>query len=280
MTGAGLTNMDEARATGSSPSVRDYAVVFSDVTKEFTAAGRTRPAICDIDLVAQGGRITSFIGPSGCGKSTLLNLVSGIAAPTKGTVSVNGVVIDSVKTARQQGVGFVTQDANLLPWRTVYENISLPLRVAGVSRAERKDRTMTWIDRVGLGGFEEYFPSQLSGGMQKRCSVARTLVYAPKIVLLDEPFGALDALTRLTLQDLLVKLLDGVGETTAILVTHDLQEAIAISDQVAVITGRPGRMRTIVDIPLPHPRDVYTATEAAGFADLHARLRELILEQT
>lgn len=269
-----------AQAASAAARTADNSVVFAGVSKEFTVAGTTRSAILDIDLVAPGGQITSFIGPSGCGKSTLLNLTAGITAPTAGTVSVNGVMIDSVRTAREQGVGFVTQDANLLPWRTVYENISLPLRVAGVGRAERKARTMEWIARVGLRGFEDYFPAQLSGGMQKRCSVARTLVYAPKIVLLDEPFGALDALTRLTLQDLLVKLLDHAEGTTAILVTHDLQEAIAISDQVAVITGHPGRMRTVIDVPLEHPRDVFTATEAAGFAELHARLRELILEQS
>lgn len=222
------------------------------------------------------GGITSIVGPSGCGKTTLLRIAAGLEEATEGSVLVDGRPVTSIQEARNLGIGFVTQDANLLPWMTVLDNVALPLKIARVPKSERISRARDWLDRVGLKSFEKFFPAQLSGGMQKRCSVARTMAYQPRAVLMDEPFGALDAMTRTTLQNLLLRLLTDVGGITGVLVTHDLSEALALSKRIVVISGRPGTLRRVVDVDLGERRDVYHAAEHPNFGALQGQLWDAI----
>lgn len=227
-------------------------------------------ALDDVNFGVADNAFTSIVGPSGCGKSTLLNLLAGLSFPQQGRVLFRGEPVTQVNTR----VGYVTQDSNLLPWLTVAENVELPLEIRGVGRRERQERAREWIQRVGLGGFEDHYPHQLSGGMQKRCAIARTLVYDPEIILMDEPFGPLDAITRMVLQAELLRLWE-TRHKTILFVTHDLTEAIALSDQVVVMTRRPGRVKAIMDVPLERPRDVFHIQESAGFAAIHGQLWEV-----
>jgi NitT/TauT family transport system ATP-binding protein len=175
----------------------------------------------------------------------------------------------------QREIGYITQDSNLFPWATVLENISMPLQIRRVPKKERTQRAKEWIEIVGLGGFENHYPRQLSGGMQKRCSIARTMVYEPEILLMDEPFGALDAITKASLQRTILALWEK-RQTSVIFITHDLTEAIALSDRVAVRTGTPGRIRRTVEIRLSRPRDVYNITDVPNFKELRRELWQLL----
>jgi NitT/TauT family transport system ATP-binding protein len=243
------------------------ALRFDGVTIAFATERGRHVAVRDIsfDVPAQG--FVAVVGPSGCGKSTLLNVSSGLLPATLGSVEVFGNRVTGV----DKGVGYITQDANLLPWMNVLDNVALPLKLAGVGRAEREQRAQAWIERVGLGGFERFFPMQLSGGMQKRCSIARTLVYGPGVILMDEPFGPLDAMTRIVLQQELLTLWE--RDRKAILfVTHDLAEAIALADTVVVMTQGPGRVKATIPIPLPRPRDVGAIHVTPGFAEIFSEL--------
>lgn len=254
------------------------SVEYENVTKVFNGPTGQFVAVRDIRASAVAGGITAFIGPSGCGKSTLLKAAAGIDPPSQGRVLANGIEITSISTAFAAKVGFVTQEANLLPWMNVLDNVALPLRIQGVAKKEREDRARDWLDRVGLSGFSDFYPRQLSGGMQKRCSVARTMVYEPRIILMDEPFGALDAITRLTLQDLVARIHRAAQALTIILVTHDLGEAIALGDRVMVITGSPGSVRHIVDVPVLGERDVYSALQDPKHAEIQGQLWGFIEE--
>jgi NitT/TauT family transport system ATP-binding protein len=253
---------------------RGPALRFADVSIAFKVerdgvAGR-HVAVRDISFDVPARGFVAVVGPSGCGKSTLLNVSSGLLAPTAGSVEVFGVPVTGV----DKGVGYITQDANLLPWMTVLDNVALPLKLAGVGRREREERAHDWIGRVGLGGFDQFYPMQLSGGMQKRCSIARTLVYGPEVILMDEPFGPLDAMTRIVLQQELLGLWE--RDRKAILfVTHDLAEAIALADTVIVMTQGPGRVKATIPVPLPRPRDVGAIHATPGFAELFGELWEL-----
>jgi NitT/TauT family transport system ATP-binding protein len=201
------------------------------------------------------GELLAVVGPSGCGKSTLLNMAAGLMAPGTGSVRYKGKAIAGANTH----VAYVTQKDNLLPWRTVLENIRLPLEMGpqrSLSPAEKSARCAGVIGMVGLTGFEHHYPKELSGGMRKRAQLARSLVYEPDTLLMDEPFGALDAQLKLMLQAELLKTWEGSGKTL-IFVTHDLTEAISLADRVIVMSGRPGSIRRIADIGLPRPRDVF-----------------------
>src|SRR6185437_3398909 len=178
--------------------MHDAVLSFNDIRQEFPAPGGTGIRVIDgIDLDVGSGRFVAVIGPSGCGKSTLLQMAAGLLAPTRGAVRHHGRSVSSVNTE----VGFVPQQAQLFPWKTLSQNVELPLLLRGVAAAERRERVARALASVGLSGFDEYFPSQLSGGMQKRGSIARTLVYRPDVILMDEPFGALDAQTRMVMQN-------------------------------------------------------------------------------
>jgi NitT/TauT family transport system ATP-binding protein len=249
---------------------------YQSVGKVFRSPSGPLRTLSSVSFEVVPGGITSIVGPSGCGKTTLLRIAAGLETASEGSVLVDGQKVTSIDDARARGVGIVTQDANLLPWLTVLDNVALPMKIGGVPKAERIDRAMTWLDNVGLTSFEKFYPAQLSGGMQKRCSVARAMAYNPRVLLLDEPFGALDAMTRMTLQNLLLELLDRVGGLTGILVTHDLSEALALGEQVVAITGRPGRVRSVVRVDLGKDRDVYDIAEHPNFGALQHQLWEAI----
>lgn len=225
----------------------------------------------NINLNVQQGSFVAWIGPSGCGKTTLLNLAAGLLPADVGAVIYDGAALKGPNTR----VGYLTQNDALLPWRTVIGNVALPLEIRHVARGTRLDAAKTMIDRVGLKGFERHFPSQLSGGMRKRVALARTLIYRPETLLLDEPFSALDAQTRTVIQQQLKELTRELG-LTVVLVTHDIKEAIALSDKIVVFSRRPARIIETFDVP-QQPR---LASRIASSGDaLHDRIWRLLAEQ-
>ena len=236
------------------------AIELDDVSLAFAGESGTLLAIDRVTLAAARGEITSVVGPSGCGKTTLLRLAAGLLKPSSGRLLYNGRELRRLNT----GVGFVTQDSNLFPWATALANVEFPLAVRGVPRRERRERALDWINTVGLAGFENSYPSQLSGGMQKRVSIARTFIYEPDVILLDEPFGALDAQTRMMLHHQLLTLW-GKRRMTMLFITHDLVEAITLSDQVVVMSKRPGRVKERYRVPLQRPRNVFEIYLEPGF---------------
>jgi NitT/TauT family transport system ATP-binding protein len=263
--GAGLGSAG-AGVTGAGVSA---ALEISNVSHSFrTPAGTAMTALEDVSVSIAENEFFTVVGPTGCGKTTLLNIAAGLVVPAAGRVTMSK---QGPSGPEKPVIGYITQDSNLLPWCTVIENIMVGLEARGVSKAERKARAADWAARVGLAKFGDHYPRQLSGGMQKRCSIARTMVYEPDIVFMDEPFSALDAITKSVLQEVFLQLHDQ-SRKTIIFITHDLNEAITLSDRVAVMTGRPGRVKTVVGIPFGRPRDVYHITRAEGFQDLHDRL--------
>jgi NitT/TauT family transport system ATP-binding protein len=247
------------------------ALEFSNV--QLTFDGDTEMLALDrISFPIMPGTITTVVGPSGCGKTTLLRLASGLVRPTSGRVFQNGNPIEALNT----GVGYVTQESNLFPWLITIQNVEFPLAVRGVNQKERREKARSWMDLVGLTGFENYYPNQLSGGMQKRASIIRTLIYEPEVVLFDEPFGALDAQTRMTLHHELLNIWRQ-NKTTMLFITHDLVEAITLSDKIVILTRRPGTVKAIYDVPLARPRNVFEIFLEPGFdqayADLWAHFR-------
>ncbi len=237
------------------------------VSKVYRPTGKTPfTAIKDIDLDIETGRFVSVIGPSGCGKSTLLSLVSGLLGATTGTVTLNGTPVSGVRT----DVGFIFQRDALLPWRTVRENVALPLDFRGQRDAAAKRRVQEWITRVGLARFADSYPHELSGGMRKRAQLAQVLVADPAVLLMDEPFSALDVQTRNLMENELLNVWGAAGKT-ALFITHDLEEAIALSDEIVVMTAGPGRIKARYPVTLPRPRNVTEARFAPGFTALYER---------
>jgi NitT/TauT family transport system ATP-binding protein len=235
-------------------------IVLDHVTKNFAIDGKSVRAIDDILLTFASGSFSALIGPSGCGKSTLLRLVADILAPTTGSITIGGSPPGEARLKHE--IGFVFQDASLLPWRSVLDNIQLPLEIAGRPVGDGP-RPENLIRLVGLSGFENAKPAQLSGGMQQRVSIARALTLRPKILLLDEPFGALDEITRQRMNMELLRIWQETG-TTAILVTHTIGEAVFMADQVHVLAAHPGRLITTIDVDLPRPRQL-AMLQTAGF---------------
>ncbi len=218
-------------------------------------------AILDrVDLDIREGEFVSIVGTSGCGKSTLLNLASGLLTPSRGSVSVFGDPVTGI----DRRIGYMFQVDALLPWRSVEDNVGMGLELAGIPRAKRRERTAAILAELGLAGFEKHYPSELSGGMRQRASLARTWVTNPEIILMDEPFGALDSQTRLLIQDSFLAFWER-HRKTVVLVTHDLGEAIAMSDRVVVMSARPGRIKTIIPIELPRPRRLEAAHQEPKF---------------
>lgn len=263
------------RKTPHTPSVLEARNVY----KVFVARGKARTALRNVALTIHRGEFVCLVGPSGCGKSTVLNMFAGLVMPTDGTILHDGRVIAGVNTR----VGYVTQDDNLLPWRTALANVELALECKGVGRAERRERAFDYLARVGLKGSAELYPHELSGGMRKRVSIVRTLVDdSVDVILMDEPFGPLDAQTRLVLQDELLRLWQGTGRTI-VFVTHDIVEAITLSDRIATFTGMPGSIKHVRDVTLPRPRDVFHIHETPGFATIYNAiwndLREELLNE-
>src|SRR5690606_37920268 len=214
-----------------------------------TARGAEHTAIRDISLQVPDGQFLSILGPSGCGKSTLLYIVGGFEQATTGSVKVDGRVINAPGPDR----GPVFQEYALFPWKTVLSNVAYGLREQGVPKAQAEEKAMLWLDKVKLKDYAHFYPRELSGGMRQRAAIARTLAYEPAILLMDEPFGALDAHTRLKLQTSLLGLWEQL-KNTVLFVTHGVEEAVYLSDRVVVLSGTPGTVREIVDIDLPRPR--------------------------
>jgi NitT/TauT family transport system ATP-binding protein len=259
---------------GSSPAGTGQAtaLAISNVSHSFrTPAGTMMTALEDVSIAVAENEFFTVVGPTGCGKTTLLNIAAGLVAPAGGSVVLSRPGPAGPAGPATPVIGYITQDSNLLPWCTVLENIMVGLEARGVPKPDRRRRAAEWAGRVGLAGFENHYPRQLSGGMQKRCSIARTMVYEPDIVFMDEPFSALDAITKSVLQKTFLQLRDE-SLKTIIFITHDLNEAIALSDRVAVMTGRPGRVKTVVEIPFGRPRDIYHIAKEPGFQDLHDEL--------
>jgi len=239
------------------------------VTKDFSARGKVTRALDPVDIGVAEREFVALLGPSGCGKSTVLNLVAGLLAPTTGTVTYRGAPV-----AGPNGrVGYMTQKDTLLPWRTVADNvgIALELRCRAVPAAERRERVAQVLELVGLTGFEHHFPAELSGGMRKRAALARMLVYEPETLLLDEPFGALDAQLKIIMHQELLRLTRLRG-MTVLFVTHDLSEAITLADRILVFSGRPGHVRASRNVPFPRERDVLTVQFEPAFAGLYQDL--------
>jgi NitT/TauT family transport system ATP-binding protein len=210
---------------------------------------QTVTALTDINLTVQDGEFLSILGPSGCGKSTLLEILAGLQIPSAGQVLLDNRTV----TGTDVEIGVVFQDPSLFPWRTVRENIELGLELRGVPRGERRETAMNYIELVKLKGFEEKYPHQLSGGMRQRAGLARTLANQPKILLMDEPFGAVDHLTRLQLQDDLLEIWER-EKKTVVFVTHDVPEAVFLGDRVVLLSARPGRVQKIFQVHVPRPR--------------------------
>lgn len=224
-------------------------LIVDDLSKHFPTPDGTVTAVDHVSLAVRQGEFLSVIGPSGCGKSTLFNVIGGLLGDYDGNVTVAGERI----TGPHPSVGMVFQEESTFPWRTVIENVSFPLEIEGMPKAKRYEKARHFIHMVGLDGFENRYPSELSGGMRQRVSLARTLASEPKILLMDEPFAALDEQTRLLLGDKVLQIQQELKQTT-MLITHNITEAVQLSDRILVMTYRPGKVKRIVDIDLPRPR--------------------------
>lgn len=230
--------------------------------------GRTTTALIDVSLETAPQSFTSIIGPSGCGKSTLLRILAGLLSPSGGTAWNGDERIDTPTPK----IGFVFQEPSLYPWRDIISNVAIGLEFQGMRRKERYAAAQEFIDLVGLNGWERAYPRELSGGMQQRAAIARALLMKPPVLLLDEPFGALDEQTRLILGSELLRIWEATS-STVVLVTHSIQEAVLLSDQVVLMSGRPGRIKRIYDVPIARPRDDRTIS-TPEFQKLHAELWE------
>lgn len=219
-----------------------------------------------VDLCVNKGEFVGIIGPSGCGKTTLLNTIVGLEQPDAGTVELDGVLARD----RLGQLGYMQQKDLLMPWRTVLDNAILGLEINGVPRPEARNRALELVDAFGLRGFERHFPYTLSGGMRQRAAFLRTVLVGRDVMLLDEPFGALDSITRVQMQEWLMELWSSL-EKTIVLVTHDVDEALLLSDRVYVLTSRPGKVRMVLDVNLPRPRH-YSIVTGGPFMALKARI--------
>ena len=224
----------------------------SHVHKMFDVADGGTYALRDVSFSVADGELVSLIGPSGCGKTTLLSCISGLEPIVHGRIVLDGRTVEGPRSGE---VGFVFQKAVLLTWRTVMDNVLLPVEVFGWSKKDHAGRAQALVDLVGLKGFERHLPAQLSGGMQQRAAIVRSLIFEPRVLLMDEPFGALDAQTREYMNTVLLRVWEATRKTI-VFVTHDLEEAAFLSDRVVVLTARPGAVREIVDVPLPRPRTI------------------------
>jgi NitT/TauT family transport system ATP-binding protein len=227
----------------------DPILVVENIVKRFETQDGVLTAVEDVSFAVAPGEFLAVIGPSGCGKSTLFNVIGGLLDGYDGRVAVAGETVRGPHAS----IGMIFQEESTFPWRNVVDNVAFPLEVAGMAKAERLEKARHFIDMVGLDGFERRYPAELSGGMRQRVSMARTLASEPKILLMDEPFAALDEQTRLLLGDKVLQIQQDLKQTT-LLITHNLTEAVQLSDRILVMTYRPGKTKRIVEIKLPRPR--------------------------
>jgi NitT/TauT family transport system ATP-binding protein len=248
------------------------AIRLADITQIFQSRQDQVLALEKISIAVRPREFLCIIGPSGCGKSTILALTAGLLKPTAGEISISGRSMDSARRGHE--IGMIFQDAVLLPWRTVWENVELPLEVLNIAKIERTDKIRSVLELVQLQGFEHRFPHELSGGMRQRLGIARALSFDPQILLMDEPFGALDAITRDQMAIELLRIWEQ-RQKTVIFVTHSIGEAAFLSDRVVVMTPRPGCIRAIIENPLPRPRTL-AMRDSPDFLSTARRLRELL----
>ena len=240
-------------------------LAFDGIHHQFRGPAGPTPVLDGVTFDVPPGRFVAVIGPSGCGKSTLLQMATGLLRPTAGAVSRDGGPVRGVPGRDMPDIGLVPQQALLFPWKTLAENVGFKLALQGVPGAERSRRVAGALREVGLDGFGGHYPRQLSGGMQKRGAIARALVYRPDLILMDEPFGALDAQTRMVMQRDLQDLVARTG-ASVLLVTHDITEAVLLADEVVVLSRRPARLLSRHPVPLPRPRDPFEPHANPGFA--------------
>ena len=250
-------------------AVADSVIDIRKLSLVFQTADKPVTALEDIDLTVRRGEFVSFIGPSGCGKTTLLRVIADLERATTGAISVNGVSPEQAR--KNRSYGYVFQAPALYPWRTVVRNVTLPLEIMGVPAGERATRAAHYLDMVGLKGFERKFPWQLSGGMQQRVSIARALSFEPELLLMDEPFGALDEITRDRLNVELLRLWETTGKTV-IFVTHSIAEAVFLSSRIVVMSPRPGQILEVIPYELPKGRTL-DARETPPFLEIAHKVR-------
>ena len=243
-----------------------------DVSKVFQVGKAEAVALQDANLEIRDGQFVSLIGPSGCGKTTLMRLIADLIEPTGGAITVAGKTPREARTSREYG--YVFQSPALSDWRTVLANVMLPLEIMGYDRRERRERAERLLRMVGLESFHRSYPWQLSGGMQQRVSIARALAFDPKLLLMDEPFGALDEITREAMNFELLRIWQETRKTV-VFVTHSIAEAVFLSSHIVVMTARPGRIREVIEVDLPYPRDVDTR-ESERFFELTTQVREAL----
>jgi NitT/TauT family transport system ATP-binding protein len=247
----------------------DVVISISNLSLTFRTADAPIHALSDINLQVRSGEFVSLIGPSGCGKTTLMRIVADLEKPTAGEVKVNGM--SPAEARLKRAYGYVFQAPALYPWRTVLGNVTLPHEIMGLSKTEREEKARRYLDLVGLKAFERKFPWQLSGGMQQRVSIARALSFDPAILLMDEPFGALDEITRDRMNEELLSIWRKTGKTV-IFVTHSIDEAVLLSTRIVVMSARPGRVVEVIDSTLPEDRNLETRDSPAA-VDLAHRVR-------
>jgi len=250
-------------------SAGPHAIEAAGVSLTFATADGTVEALSSIDLQIATGEFVSLIGPSGCGKTTLLRIIADLEQPTAGRLTVNGLPTEEARLRRQYG--YVFQAPALYPWRTVERNVMLPLEVMGFSAAERRERAQRYLALVNLAGFERKFPWQLSGGMQQRASIARALSFDPALLLMDEPFGALDEITRDHLNEQLLRLWERTAKTV-VFVTHSIPEAVFLSTRIVIMSARPGRIIDVIDCDFPRDRTI-EIRDTPGFVEIAHRVR-------
>jgi NitT/TauT family transport system ATP-binding protein len=264
----------------------DPVIELRQATKRFrSSSGGVHTAVSDLTMTVAAGEFVAVVGPTGCGKSTTLSLVSGLEPPSAGEALVGGSPVRGIP----DGIGYMFQQDAIMPWRSVLDNVAAGPRYRGATKAEARAKARDWVDRVGLSGFERYYPHQLSGGMRKRVALAQTLVNEPRILLMDEPFSALDVQTRGLMQDELLRLWSGSGaadsmldpasRSSVIFVTHDLEEAIALGDRVLVMTASPATVKGSFPVPIERPRNVEEIRLSTEFLEIYREIWDSLREE-
>jgi NitT/TauT family transport system ATP-binding protein len=264
------------RPEGRGPADQPAGIAITGLTKRYlTPKGEVFTAIKDVTLTVEPGQFCSIVGPTGCGKSTTLAQVSGLERPSAGSVTVGGRPVNGIT----DGVSYMFQADALFPWKSVLRNVMMGPILLGTPKREATALAMDWIRRVGLAGFEDRYPHQLSGGMRKRVAMATALINKPRILLMDEPFGALDAQTKVIMQNELLKLWEEL-RPSVLFITHDLDEAVALSDRVVIMTSSPGAVKDVFDVDLPRPRgNVQEIRHETRFIELQGRIWESLKDE-
>jgi NitT/TauT family transport system ATP-binding protein len=265
-----LADANASAAEGSRPAVAARPrIEVRHLGKTFGADGREVHAVEDVSFTVRDGEFVALLGPSGSGKSTILNMIATLLAPTGGEILIDGEPIAPGRPRRN--VGYVFQKDTLFPWRTAEDNIGYALELAGIPVGERRERVKTAIAQAGLAGFDTFYPSSLSGGMRQRVSLMRTLIARPQILLMDEPFGALDTHTKLDMHTVLLRLWE-VEKQTVVFVTHDLGEALTLADRIILLSARPGRLKQDFAVDFPRPRNAVTLRETKAYGEMFSRI--------